>query len=274
LGNFGDFGTFGVPPRRDEREVAQRRRVVASFTDFAISVRSSRSPRCPLSTSHATRKDAGTSQGDLAASPKFPGLRRVGNERAAARSACPSRSRARPLGMRLTLARRELFLAELRKHGVAAAAARAASPHSTSKRGCLRTFEDEKARSARFGEQWDAAVEEANASIERELHRRAVEGWRDPVFQQGQLVGHVRKYSDRLLEVLVKARLPAFRERSEVAVTGNVRTGVNVDVSLRAVLAKLSDDDLAALDRIASQLASLPDAPAPLAPREISARAD
>ena len=40
---------------------------------------------------------------------------------------------------RLTVARKDAFLAELTKHGIVARAARAASPHSSG--GCVMTFE-------------------------------------------------------------------------------------------------------------------------------------
>ena len=52
--------------------------------------------------------------------------------------------------------------------------------------------------------------------LEAEIVRRAVEGIDEPVYQQGRLVGFVRKYSDRLLELAVKGGLPEkYRERFE-----------------------------------------------------------
>jgi hypothetical protein len=68
---------------------------------------------------------------------------------------------------------------------------------------------------------FDAACKEAVASgvdgLEDEAHRRAVEGWEEPVFQKGFEVGRVRKYSDNLLIMMLKGRRPeVYRERHEV----------------------------------------------------------
>jgi hypothetical protein len=52
--------------------------------------------------------------------------------------------------------------------------------------------------------------------LEREADRRAVEGVQRPVYQDGQVVGHVTEYSDRLLELRLKAVKPeVYRERTE-----------------------------------------------------------
>ncbi len=65
-----------------------------------------------------------------------------------------------------------------------------------------------------FAAEWNDAVEEATDKLEREARRRAVEGWEEPVFHKGEVVGGVRKYSDRMLELLLKAHRPdKFKER-------------------------------------------------------------
>jgi hypothetical protein len=49
--------------------------------------------------------------------------------------------------------------------------------------------------------------------IEQEAWRRAVDGYDRPVFQDGELVGLVRAYSDVLLMMLLRGRRPeAYRE--------------------------------------------------------------
>jgi hypothetical protein len=57
-----------------------------------------------------------------------------------------------------------------------------------------------------------------------EGHRRAVEGVEEPVWSpSGKYLGSKTLYSDKLLEMLMKADSPEkFRERKEVAVTGTV----------------------------------------------------
>ena len=58
------------------------------------------------------------------------------------------------------------------------------------------------------------AMERAADKLEEEAVRRAVEGVDEPVHYQGERVDTVRKYSDRLLEFLLKgARPEKYRER-------------------------------------------------------------
>src|SRR5262249_45645027 len=88
-----------------------------------------------------------------------------------------------------------------------------------------------------------ATFEEARETfrdvIRDEVHRRGIEGWREPVFYKGQIVRDkkgqpvtIRKFSDRMLELLAKATCPEYREKYEVTgvgggpVTFTVITGV------------------------------------------------
>ncbi len=57
---------------------------------------------------------------------------------------------------------------------------------------------------ARFDEAHDKACER----LEQEARRRAVEGWNEPVFQKGMMIGTIRRYSDKLLEFLMRGALP------------------------------------------------------------------
>lgn len=66
---------------------------------------------------------------------------------------------------------------------------------------------------------FEAAKEELLEVYEREIQRRGVEGWEEPVYQGGQQVGSVRKYSDVLLIFRTKALAPErYRDRSTVTV--------------------------------------------------------
>lgn len=60
-----------------------------------------------------------------------------------------------------------------------------------------------------FKEEWDEAIEYATDALEKEARRRALEGWQEPVFYRGDVAGYVVKYSDRMLELLLKAHRPA-----------------------------------------------------------------
>lgn len=49
--------------------------------------------------------------------------------------------------------------------------------------------------------------------IVKELKRRGIDGWDEPVYQGGKRVGKVRKYSDTLLLALVRSRDATFSPR-------------------------------------------------------------
>lgn len=114
-------------------------------------------------------------------------------------------SRARK--QRMTNERKEIFLAELGRTGVFAHAARAASPNS--KHGALNSFRAERERDPEFAAAWDEAIEVSTGIIEQEAIRRAVNGWDD---------GKVQKYSDRLMELILKRRDAAYHEHRKYEV--------------------------------------------------------
>ena len=82
-----------------------------------------------------------------------------------------------------------------------------------------------------FSAEWETAADIGAKRLEDEARRRAVEGWQDPVWHQGQQVGTVRKYSDTLLICLLKAHHPekyADRQKTDTTVSGNVSMDVSV----------------------------------------------
>ncbi len=69
-------------------------------------------------------------------------------------------------------------------------------------------------------------------TIETEMARRGIEGWDEPVFYKGEVVGAVKKYSDACLIVLAKGAAPEkYKERVEHTGEGGgpIRT-VNIHV--------------------------------------------
>lgn len=154
--------------------------------------------------------------------------------------------------MELTEKRRAVFLEELSAHGIVSRAARRASPHATS--GAVQTFRDARASDPDFAAAWDSALEEARAAVEYELHRRAVEGWEEPIYggrYRERVVGTARRYSDRLLELRVKGLLPQYREGSRIALNNFVGPSSGEAVSqFRAALAQMSLADLEELEGI------------------------
>ena len=75
----------------------------------------------------------------------------------------------------------------------------------------------ERADDEKFAATWEGAVQLGVEALEDEARRRAVDGVDEPVFYQGKVSGHVRKYSDTLLIFLLKAHKPEkYRERHEI----------------------------------------------------------
>lgn len=126
-------------------------------------------------------------------------------------------------GVPLTDQRKATFLAELGRHGILMRAARAASPHSTT--GAATTFVEARRRDPEFAAAWDMAMEDARAEVEHEIYRRAQEGIEEPIYggkYRESVVGTVRRYSDRLLELRARALLPAYRDATSINVNRRV----------------------------------------------------
>lgn len=102
---------------------------------------------------------------------------------------------------------RERFLTVLR---ATANATKAAASVNVSRR----TAYDHRQADAEFAVAWGDAVEEATDALEAEARRRALEGWEEPVFYQGSECGYVRKYSDRMLELMLGGYRNRFRTKA------------------------------------------------------------
>ncbi|MEM7305034.1 MAG: hypothetical protein AAF682_00115 [Planctomycetota bacterium] len=129
---------------------------------------------------------------------------------------------------RLTKDRKQRFLEELARTGIIAEAARLASPHA--KGGAISTFYAERDRDPEFAAAWKDAAEHATGIVEREAFRRAVEGWDEPT-----RFGPVRKHSDRLLELLLKARSPQYREHRKYEVDAKTEVTEKKRLDLRSL---------------------------------------
>jgi hypothetical protein len=80
-----------------------------------------------------------------------------------------------------------------------------------------RSVYDCRERDEAFRRAWDEAIEIATDALEREARRRAIEGVETPVFYRGDCVGTVLAYSDRMLELLLKAHRPdKYSERVQL----------------------------------------------------------
>lgn len=103
---------------------------------------------------------------------------------------------------------REKFLEVLRQTGNVGVAAEVVNVYRT-------TPYQWKRKDPAFDKKWQEAMDAAADLAEAEVRRRAVEGFDEPVFYQGKVVGYVRKYSDRMLELYIKALKPEkYREKN------------------------------------------------------------
>lgn len=122
---------------------------------------------------------------------------------------------------------RASFLQHLQETGNVTASAKAA--------GFSRTAAYER-RSVdpEFAAAWKEAEEIATDTLEAEARRRAIEGVEEPVYYLGKECGRIRKYSDRMLEILLKAHRPdKFRERISTELTGKDGGPVETAVTIR-----------------------------------------
>ena len=96
---------------------------------------------------------------------------------------------------------KELFLDIFRVTGNVSQAAKAAGIHRSS------VYEWQES-DEKFSAAYNVAAIESNEALEAEAHRRGVIGVKQPVYQGGQMVGYIKRYSDTLLLKLLAARMP------------------------------------------------------------------
>lgn len=115
----------------------------------------------------------------------------------------------------LTPQKREAFLAALAECGNVSRAAESA--------GVNRVYMYEvRGKDEDFAKDWEKAARIGASALEDEARRRAFEGVDEPVFYQGKECGAVRRYSDTLLIVLLKAHHPEkYAERSKTEASMN-----------------------------------------------------
>ena len=103
-----------------------------------------------------------------------------------------------------------------------------------------------------FAAQWREALEEGSDLLDAEARRRAVTGIDKPVYYKGEVVGSIKKYSDRLLMFLLRAHRPQmFRDGGKVEQPG--ATDVDVDRDREKRIMERLDRMAAALDDEANE---------------------
>jgi hypothetical protein len=115
----------------------------------------------------------------------------------------------------------------------------------------FRTVKNWRAADANFDDEVKQAIEAGIDRLEDEATRRAVEGVEKPVYQSGELVGHVTEYSDSLLAFLLTKK-----RYNETTVNQNINSKVNHSIDIT----KLSDDEVTLFERMIakSQVVLLP----------------
>lgn len=108
------------------------------------------------------------------------------------------------------------FLAAYARCGIVSRACRAAEVGRTTHYEWVKTDPEYKAA-------LENARHEAIEVLEAEAIRRAKKGWLEPVFHEGVVCGHKRKFSDTLLIFMLKGAAPEkYRERVEATVSGSM----------------------------------------------------
>lgn len=121
--------------------------------------------------------------------------------------------------LRFTDDRKVQFLALLAEYGIKSKVCRAMN---------ISTFViyEHAKKDPEFAEAMERAMEYFTGQVEEAIFDRAVHGWEEPVFSQklGRQIGTIRKFDNRLLELLAKRLMPAYREKQQVE--HNVSGGV------------------------------------------------
>ena len=101
------------------------------------------------------------------------------------------------------------FIKDLKNHGRVDLACKAAS----AARGWVYAWRD---KDIDFNDAWVHSKAIGKEILKDEAHRRAYEGVAEPRFHQGEICGHVQKYSDTLLMFLIKQSDPSYREHFQI----------------------------------------------------------
>lgn len=107
-----------------------------------------------------------------------------------------------------------------------------------------------RSKDPEFAKLWDEAVEEALDLLEAEVQRRAFQGVDEPVYYQGEVKGHVKKYSDTLAMFLLRAYRPQKFGQGPVnrmsfnltASSGNVQAQLKADIDDYSQLRSAAND--------------------------------
>ncbi|SRR5258708_9815808 len=92
------------------------------------------------------------------------------------------------------------------------------------------TFQNWLEHDEEFSFRYNQAKASSDDVIRRAIKNRAIDGWQEPIVSMGKVVFHdgqpltVTKYSDALLALLAKSRMPEYREKQQVDVNTNTNS--------------------------------------------------
>lgn len=101
------------------------------------------------------------------------------------------------------------------------------------------TVYDRKLADPEFGRRFTAALEVTGEMLEATAFSRAIDGWEEPVYFQGQHCGDVRKYDNGMLMRLLAARNPKYQQRTGVDLSGKLDVSSMSDAELNAEIIRL-----------------------------------
>jgi hypothetical protein len=118
-------------------------------------------------------------------------------------------------------------------------------------RVCYNTVRAHERNDPEFAAQLKAAEQEGVEMLHAVCWKSAVEGNVEPVYFQGQIVGHIRKYDSRMQIELLRAHMPhLFKTPGSHApvISGDNNKGVIIDAETRAELVRLRREALEAMN--------------------------
>lgn len=83
---------------------------------------------------------------------------------------------------------------------------------------------------------WKAALDEAIDLLEEEAWRRGYHGVDKPIVYKGKVMSTYKEYSDRMLEILLKAHRKKFRDKTEI--TGEDGGPISVVTKVERIIVK------------------------------------
>jgi hypothetical protein len=131
------------------------------------------------------------------------------------------------------------FLAALEETGSVTRAAEAAGINRCS-------AYDHKRSDQEFATAWEQALDVAADTLEDEARRRAYEGTDEPVFQKGEKVGTIKRYSDVLLIFLLKGIRPQ-KWRESRATIPPAELNKMIELELKRISKTRADEESAPL---------------------------